>query len=107
MRGSSNARSDAQLPIHVAPVPHPDDIHHPLSIIEALHDSVVPDPDTPELLGALQLLRSWRARVAREALDPSQNAGAAPWVESFQLASRRTGEGDGILSHFDGACPGG
>jgi len=78
MRGSSNARLDAHLPIHVAPVPYTDDIHHPLSIIEAIHDSVVSDPDAPELLGALQLLRPWRTRVAREPLDRAKMRAQSP-----------------------------
>jgi hypothetical protein len=70
----SSGESDFKLPVHVAPVSDSDDIDNALSVINAVHDSVVADSDSPEPVCASQLARTRRPRVDGKSFDASQNA---------------------------------
>ena len=48
-----------------------DDINNPLSVIDAVNNSVVSDSNTPQVLFAMQLTRSGRPWVLGKTVDPS------------------------------------
>lgn len=66
--------AELPLPVHVAPVSDSDDIDNALSVIDAVHDSVVADSDSPQPCCASHLASARRPRVDGKSFDATQNA---------------------------------
>lgn len=85
--------------VSVAPVSHRGDVDDPLPIVDCVDDAKVTHPDSPQVAASLELAAARRSRVRRELLDFDQDAMSEGTIDLLQLAARRAGEGDRVLSH--------
>jgi hypothetical protein len=63
------------------------DIHNALSIIYAIHDSIISNPDTPQGLLTLQLTGPGWSRVFSESFDPEYHSPDNGSIERLELAA--------------------
>jgi len=88
----SSGDLDFKLPVNVAPVPDSDDIDNVLSVIDAVHDSVVADSDSPVTLrGKGKVDTQWKPPVAAR-FDPDTSGAAARSSVNSPQANSSSGQ---------------
>ena len=97
--GRSTVWLDFDLAIDLAPMANSDNINNPLSVIDAVNNSVVSDSNTLQVLFAMQLTRSGRPWVLDKTVDPSYRPAYDGSVECLQLPAGRMRESDCVVSH--------
>src|SRR5882762_395843 len=68
-RSRSNALLEAKLPIYVSAMTHRRNVHQKFGIVDAVNDTPIADPNSPQTLCALELLATGGSWCCRECLD--------------------------------------
>ena len=78
-------------------------VHQEFGIIDAVDDTPIADPNSPQILGALEFLATGRTWCRRERFDAANDAGRYRPVKRLQLLSSRARKGNRVLRHEPGA----
>jgi hypothetical protein len=62
-------------------------VHQKLRIIDAVYDTPIADPNSPQILGALELFTTCWSWCCRECFDTAKDAGRYRPVKRLQLLS--------------------
>ncbi len=79
-------------------MPHGINIHDPASVVNRVDHAILANPDSPQILGTLELLASRGSRILAQKLDAAENAGTQWLAQSFQFLPGASGESD-VVQH--------
>ena len=94
------------LPVSIASVPYDTDVHEARVVVNRVDDSIVPDANSPQVGGSLQLDASARPRVASQGRDTRDDPSRHADVQAFEFAPSRAREDNRVLSHAAAGDPG-
>jgi hypothetical protein len=78
---------EAKLPIHVSAMTHGRNVNQVFGIVDAVYDTPIAHPNSPQVLGALELLATGGSWCCRECFDAAKDAGRYRPVKRLQLLS--------------------
>jgi hypothetical protein len=78
---------EAKLPIHVSAMTHSRNVDQEFGIVDAIHDTPIADPNSPQILCAFEFLATSGSWCCRECFDAAKDAGRYHPVKRLQLLS--------------------
>lgn len=91
--------SAASLFINISAMGNASDAHCPVVIIDHIHDTVIADVGTPEILVTMQLLAAGRSWIDGQTFDPRDQAREELITQVLQLLLRRRLDIESVFSH--------